>query len=166
MIFKATPDGFFIPGKKTPLKCALGKAGLTNNKREGDSKSPMGEWGIEYIYYRADKINAPECCFDLTPISSNDGWCDDPEHAAYNRPVKLPFEFSHEKLFRDDDLYDIVVVLDHNYHKPVAGEGSAIFMHIARPDYSGTEGCVALNKNDLLEVLKIAAKNSKIRITT
>ncbi len=148
------------------FRCALGKNGVVsaNAKTEGDGKTPAGIWRLRYVMYRADRRTSPHTDLPVTTISFSDGWCDDPAHPDYNRPVRLPFEASHEKLFREDGLYNIIIVLNHNDDPPVPGKGSAIFMHIARPDYSGTEGCVALAEHDLETVLSMCTTESYIRI--
>lgn len=135
-------------------RCALGKGGRTTAKREGDGATPVGRWPLRRVLYRPDRVAAPRTDLPVTPIDPADGWCDDPGHADYNRPVRLPHDGRHEVLWRDDDVYDVVVILGHNDSPPVAGAGSAIFLHVARPAYEPTEGCVALALPDLLTVLK------------
>ena len=149
-------------GREFP--CALGKAGVTGTKREGDLKTPLGRFPLRRLYYRADRLDRPETGLPATALTPDDGWCDDPAHALYNRPVCLPFEASHEPLWRDDHVYDLVVVLGYNDDPPVRGKGSAIFLHVARDDFSGTEGCVALARDDLLAVLSGVGPGSMIEI--
>ncbi len=144
--------------------CALGKAGVTQEKREGDHASPAGLYPLRSVYYRADKLARPDCRLSLREISESDGWCDDPVHAAYNRPISLPCAARHETLWREDDLYDLIVVIGHNDDPPVPGKGSCIFMHVAKPGYEGTEGCVALNKVDLLDLLAKVSKETCMEI--
>ena len=148
------PDGWAVWRGRT-LRCALGRAGIVSaaDKREGDGASPAGRWPLRRVLYRADRTQPPATALPLTPISPLDGWCDDPSHAAYNRQVTLPFRHSHEALWRGDGLYDLIVVLGHNDAPPAPGLGSAIFLHVAAPDYAPTEGCVALAFDDLLEVV-------------
>ena len=126
--------------------------------------SPVGTYPIRYVFYRPDRGNAPDTALPVIAMAPDDGWCDDPESPDYNRHIKLPFAASHEKLWRDDHVYDLVVVLGHNDAPPVAGMGSAIFMHLARDAYTGTEGCVALAKDDLLAVLKAATPGDSVEI--
>ncbi|MBE7636098.1 L,D-transpeptidase family protein [Sneathiella sp. P13V-1] len=145
---------------------AIGKAGVTTDKKEGDNKSPIGRFSIREGYYRADKIDMPKSRLHFKEIKKTDGWCDAPEHELYNRPVPLPFEASHEKLWREDDVYDVIVPLGYNDAPPVPGRGSAIFLHVARPDYSGTEGCVALKLEDLLDLLSLIDIKSTLEIQT
>ena len=158
MNFAATADGWFaLPGGR--VRCALGKSGVVAaaDKREGDLASPAGTWPIRRLLYRPDKGPAPATALPIAAIAPEDGWCDAPDDAAYNRPVRLPYPASAERMWRDDGLYDLVVVLGHNDDPPVPGLGSAIFLHLARPDYGPTEGCVALARADL-EALLAAAK--------
>ncbi len=144
--------------------CALGKSGVTTDKKEGDHASPAGCYPLRSVWYRADKGEKPVCTLPVMEIRREDGWCDDPDHPDYNRKITLPFEARHETLWREDDLYDIVVVIGHNDEPPVPGKGSCIFMHVAKPDYDGTEGCVALKKKDLLELLEKISKDTAIEI--
>lgn len=144
--------------------CALGKSGVTTDKTEGDHAAPIGVYPLRSVYYRADKMQPPICALPCISIKPTDGWCDDPTDDAYNRPVTLPYPASHECLLRDDDLYDVVVVIGHNDAPPVPGRGSCIFMHVAKDGYEGTEGCVALKKPDLLEILTLINTESQIEI--
>lgn len=134
------------------LRCALGRAGPSAFKREGDGATPAGTalrplWG----YWRPDRGSRPASALALSPIAVDDGWCDAPGHPAYNGPVRLPFAASHERLWRKDRLYDICVVLDWNMapRGRARHRGSAIFMHLARPGIAPTEGCIALGRRDL-----------------
>ncbi|MEQ8709516.1 MAG: L,D-transpeptidase family protein [Rhodospirillales bacterium] len=146
--------------------CALGRGGVTTAKKEGDGATPAGIWPLRRLLVRTDRIAPQDIVTGLpvVPIDRQDGWCDDPVHAAYNRPVRLPFAAGHEVMWRDDHLYDLVVVLGHNDAPSVPGCGSAIFMHLARPDYGPTEGCVALARADLLAVLATVAEGNVIDI--
>ncbi|WP_417831176.1 L,D-transpeptidase family protein [Terasakiella sp.] len=145
-------DNTLIYGGKT-YHCALGKGGVKTDKVEGDGATPTGKFALHYVLYRADRIKKPDSALNVRVIEKTDGWCDDPQHANYNRPVTLPFPASHEKLYRDDHIYDIIVVLGHNDSPPVPGKGSAVFFHLARDQYAPTEGCVAVNLTDMLEIL-------------
>lgn len=135
-------------------RCALGRGGVRLDKQEGDGATPIGCFPLRRVLYRADRLHAPVTALPVAPIEADDGWCDDPADPAYNRPVKLPRAGRHERLWRDDHLYDVVVVLGHNDDPPVPGKGSAIFLHVAHVDYRPTEGCVALALPDLLTVLR------------
>jgi L,D-peptidoglycan transpeptidase YkuD (ErfK/YbiS/YcfS/YnhG family) len=135
------------------FKCTLGEKGLTGDKREGDMKTPLGCFPLKECWYRKDRMEAPNSSLPLITIAPDDGWCDDPQHASYNQPVKLPFTASHEELFRDDEKYDLIVTLGYNDNPFKPGKGSAIFLHVAPEDYPATQGCVGLHKKDLLELL-------------
>ncbi|EKV32148.1 hypothetical protein C882_3212 [Caenispirillum salinarum AK4] len=146
-------------------RCALGKGGIVREKREGDGGTPVGTFPIRRVLYRPDRLaEAPETGLPVRALAPNDGWCDDPADPAYNRPIALPYGASHERLWRDEAVYDVIVILGHNDDPPVAGRGSAIFMHVARPGYTGTEGCVALALPDLLDLLAACGPDSTITI--
>ncbi len=134
--------------------CALGKAGVAADKQEGDNATPAGCFRLRRGLFRPDRTPAPESGLSFSPISKSDGWCDDPADPLYNRPVTLPYAASAESLWRNDGVYDILVELGHNDDPVVPGAGSAIFLHLAKPDYSPTEGCVALKFLDLLDILR------------
>lgn len=147
--------------------CAVGKNGFAadkNAKREGDGKTPIGSFFLRECWYRADKMAAPKTSLPLKIIHENDGWCDDPASPDYNKHILLPYHFSHEKLWREDNIYDLIIPIGYNDEAVESGNGSAIFMHIAKPDYTGTEGCVALAKNDLLEILPYLSPDVQIDI--
>lgn len=149
---------------KLSFTCALGKTGITDKKREGDHATPIGRFPLRWLFFRADKVPELTSALPQQPISELDGWCDEPEHDRYNQYVRQPFEPSHEKMWREDNLYDLVVVLGHNDAPATPGLGSCIFLHVAKPDYAPTEGCVALNKNDLLELLSTIKAETHIHI--
>ena len=143
-------------------RCAVGPGGVSSNKREGDGATPAGGFALRRVLYRPDRLARPETGLPVTALRPEDGWCDDPDDAAYNRPVRLPYAASHERLWRDDGIYDVIVVLGHNDDPPVPGRGSAVFLHVARPDYGPTAGCVALALPDLREVLRQADTSSRV----
>lgn len=147
-------DGRLVFQGRT-YRCALGRAGIVaaQRKREGDGATPAGLLPLRRIHYRADRGPIPATALPRSPIAPDDGWCDDPADPAYNRPVRRPFAASHEAMWRDDALYDIVGELGWNDAPVVPGRGSAIFLHLARADCGPTEGCVALARGDLLSVL-------------
>lgn len=147
-------------------RCALGKGGPrpAADKREGDGSSPTGAWPLRRVLYRPDKGPKPKTGLSVEAIHREDGWCDDPRDPAYNRPVTLPYPASAERMWREDDLYDLVVVLGHNDDPVIPGAGSAIFLHLARPDYGPTEGCVALARADLEALLAAAAPGDMLEI--
>lgn len=150
-------------GGKT-YRCAVGKGGFSEHKKEGDGATPVGVFPLRCCWYRADKVALPKTDLPLFIIEQHDGWSDDPTDAHYNQHVLLPHTFSHEVLWRDDAVYDLIVPLGYNDAPIVAGRGSAIFMHVAKPDYAPTEGCVALAREDLLEVLEKLSASSHIDI--
>ncbi|MDE1906517.1 MAG: L,D-transpeptidase family protein [Rhodospirillales bacterium] len=151
-----------LQGAGLAFRAAFGRGGITAQKREGDGGTPMGLLRLVRVLYRADRLPPPRCAVPLEPISPADGWCDDVADAAYNRPVRLPYPASHEELWREDGVYDVIGVLDWNLAPIVPGRGSAIFFHVATPDYAPTAGCVALALPDVLAAL--AAGMSAIQV--
>lgn len=145
--------------------CALGKSGVRADKREGDHATPLGLFPFRQVLYRPDREAVPRTALPARAIAANDGWCDDVADPAYNRPVTLPHATRHEALWRADGLYDLVLVIGHNDDPIVKGAGSAVFVHVARPDWSGTEGCVAFRAEDLRWLLAEADAASAIRIS-
>lgn len=158
------PDGMLQAGDRL-LACALGKGGRRAHKREGDGATPLGRFALRELLWRPDRFAAPpRTGLAMRALAPEMGWCDDPSDAAYNRPVALPFGASHEVLWREDAVYDLIVPLGYNDDPVTAGAGSAIFMHIARQGYPGTEGCVALSREDLLALLPMLGPASRIDI--
>jgi len=135
------------------MRCALGNGGVRVDKEEGDGATPAGLLPLRRIFYRADRVKPPRCALPVEPIAPTDGWCDDPIHRDYNRFVHLPHDAHHEELWRRDEVYDVIAVLGWNDSPVERRRGSAIFLHIARPDYAPTEGCVALALPDLSRLL-------------
>jgi L,D-peptidoglycan transpeptidase YkuD (ErfK/YbiS/YcfS/YnhG family) len=135
------------------LPCALGAGGLKRAKREGDHASPIGTFSLLFGFYRPDRHRRLRALLPLNPVRPELGWCDDTTSPAYNRLVATSCPWSHERLWRDDRLYDVVIVLDYNYHPRRKGRGSAIFLHCAAPDFAPTEGCIALRAGDLRRLL-------------
>ena len=146
------PDGRLIWREQT-LRCALGMGGVRVDKVEGDGATPAGLLPLRRILYRADRVPPPRCAMPIEPIAATDGWCDDPVDRRYNCFVHLPYDARHEELWRRDGAYDVISVLGWNDSPVVKGRGSAIFLHVARPDYAPTEGCVALSLPDLSRLL-------------
>ena len=148
------------------VRCALGRSGVTpaSAKREGDGASPIGIWPMRQVLWRADRIAAPATRLPMVELIPEAGWCDAPDDPFYNRPVLLPYAASHEKLWREDHLYDLIVELGYNDDPVIPGNGSAIFLHVAQPDYSPTEGCVACALPDLLALLADAKPGDAIEI--
>jgi L,D-peptidoglycan transpeptidase YkuD (ErfK/YbiS/YcfS/YnhG family) len=146
------------------VPCALGRSGIVTRKREGDGGTPSGRFALLHVYYRPDRGLPPRTLLPIEPLTPTAGWCDDPASPRYNRPVNLPFAASHETMWRDDRLYDIVVVLDCNLSPAVRGRGSAIFFHIAREDYRPTEGCVAVAPRHMRLILSTIGAGAEMVI--
>ena len=159
-----TGEGRLILGA-LHARCALGRAGVTKNKREGDGATPAGTWPLRRVLYRADKIDPVQTLLTLEVIQEEDGWCDAPGDPDYNKQVTLPYPASAEQLWRDDDLYDVVVVLGYNDDPVVDGLGSAIFLHIAHEEYAPTEGCVALSLDDMRQLLKMVIPGAVVEVS-
>ena len=146
------------------LQCALGHNGLTHMKKEGDLSTPIGTFQFVKIYYRSDRLGVKNFKLDSSIIKENDGWCDDQNSKFYNQYVQFPFNDSAEHLFRDDNIYDIICVLNYNTSPIIPGRGSAIFLHIAKPGFLATEGCIAIEKEALIKIAINLTKKSKIVI--
>lgn len=143
--------------------CALGKNGVAMDKKEGDGMTPIGCFPLREVFYRSDRLEKPETKLPVSEIERNDSWCDDVDRQEYNKKIKLPFSGSHEELWRNEDnLYDIIVVVGYNDSPVVFGKGSAIFLHIARPEFTPTLGCIAFKKEDLLGILKSCDLETKV----
>jgi L,D-peptidoglycan transpeptidase YkuD (ErfK/YbiS/YcfS/YnhG family) len=149
------------------VRCALGPAGViaAAAKREGDGATPAGAWTMRRVYYRPDRRGPPDTGLVVQPLAPDDGWCDAPTDPAYNRPVKLPYPASAERLWREDGVYDLIVELGYNDDPVVPNAGSAIFLHLARPDYAPTQGCVALSVADLEALLRDAKPGDALAIS-
>jgi L,D-peptidoglycan transpeptidase YkuD (ErfK/YbiS/YcfS/YnhG family) len=156
-------------GTTEELPCAVGKNGVTPeaDKREGDWKTPTGEYELLDLYYRKDKVGGIESGLPTKVITKECRWSDDVDH-QYNEYVKWPFDASHEELWRDDDVYDLMITTSHNTFPPVAPMGSAIFFHVARYEEDGsmrpTAGCVAIDKADMLRIAPKITKGSTLKI--
>ncbi len=140
-------------GRTARARCALGRCGVADKSAEGDGVTPRGAFPLRRLFYRPDRLQKPATGLAPVALLENQGWCDDPADAAYNTLIYLPCAAGHENMWRDDGLYDVVVEIGYNDSPVVAGKGSAIFIHLAAPDYRPTEGCVALAQGDLLEML-------------
>lgn len=134
-------------------RCAIGKGGRRADKRESDGATPIGLLPLRRVLYRADRLAPLSSAVPVAPIAPDDGWCDDPAHADYNTQIRLPHPARHEVLWRMDQIYDVIGVLGWNDAPVMRGRGSAIFLHVARPGFTPTEGCIALEQRDLLRVL-------------
>lgn len=149
--------GLFVP-------CAIGAGGIRGRKREGDMATPVGRFALVSVFYRPDRLRRPQTRLPVAPLRPDSGWCDDPGDRRYNRPVRLPYAGRHERMWRDDRLYDVVVVLDYNLDHPRPGAGSAIFLHLAAPDFAPTAGCVAVTEPVMRRLLARSGPGTVISI--
>jgi L,D-peptidoglycan transpeptidase YkuD (ErfK/YbiS/YcfS/YnhG family) len=156
----------YLKYKKFKFKCALGKAGIGKKGMEGDNITPEGVFRIVRIYYRKDRLKKLSSKFTLIEITKSMGWCDDPKSKKYNQPIRLPTKYSHEILYRRDNIYDLIIVLNYNMKPVIKNKGSAIFIHIAKKNYKKTLGCIALKKEDLIQILQMIKSKTKIKIST
>jgi L,D-peptidoglycan transpeptidase YkuD (ErfK/YbiS/YcfS/YnhG family) len=154
LIVTSDMDGAWLDWGAGSRRAAIGPGGNAVKGGEGDGITPCGSFPVREVFYRADRIARPNTVLPLHAIAKDDGWCDAPGDPNYNRLVKLPYPSSAEALWRDDALYDLVAVLGYNDDPVIPGKGSAIFLHLARPDYAATQGCVALNYDDALAAIE------------
>jgi L,D-peptidoglycan transpeptidase YkuD (ErfK/YbiS/YcfS/YnhG family) len=154
----------YLKYKDFKFKCALGKTGIGKKKIEGDNITPRGTFNVIKIYYRDDRIKKLSSKFKLIKITKKMGWCDDPKSKKYNQLIKLPTKYSHEILYRKDNIYDLLLVLNYNIKPTIKNKGSAIFIHVDKNKYKKTAGCVALKKADLIYLVKEIKKNTKVII--
>ena len=157
-------NNFLYVGEKS-FQCSVGLNGLSAVKYEGDRCTPLGEFKFKSVYYREDKIGKLDFLLPSHVILKNDGWCDDPKSIHYNKHISFPFEESAEHLYRNDDIYDVVYIIDYNTNPIIPGKGSAIFLHICDSNFRGTEGCVAIKKKDMMKLIKIINTETKIIIS-
>jgi L,D-peptidoglycan transpeptidase YkuD (ErfK/YbiS/YcfS/YnhG family) len=134
--------------------CSWGRGGIRLDKKEGDGATPVGEFPFRRVFYRADRVSKPETILPSKALQPSDGWCDDPNDLKYNQYVQLPYPGRHEVLWRDDSVYDLILVVGHNDDPVIKDKGSAVFIHLCRPAFSPTDGCVALELKDLLRILQ------------
>ena len=146
------------------LHCALGKGGISAFKREGDGATPLANMRLLYGYRRGDKGLLPNSRLGFRRTRRQDGWCDAPGDRNYNRPVSTPYPVSHEKMWLESDVYDVCIIMDWNIRPAVKGNGSAIFFHLARPNYTPTEGCIALSRRDMARLLPYLSDRTVIRV--
>jgi L,D-peptidoglycan transpeptidase YkuD (ErfK/YbiS/YcfS/YnhG family) len=154
----------YLNYKNFKFRCALGKNGIRQKEREGDFVTPKGKYKLIKIYYRADRIKKIRSPLKKIKIKKNMGWCDDVNSKYYNKQIKINKKISHEKLYRKDNVYDIVVVINYNINPIIKGKGSAIFLHVAKKNYKKTQGCIALKKSELLNLVSKIKKNTQIKI--
>jgi len=150
------PDGVYIQWRDQFFRASIGKNGVINaeDKLEGDLKTPQGCYRVTQGFYRPDRMDCPKSIISFTPLEPSFGWCDAPLHPLYNKHVIKPFSASHEDLWRDDHVYDLILVTNHNMNPVVPGKGSAVFVHIAHDDFAPSAGCLTLQKKDLMEVIE------------
>lgn len=153
---------FLFNGKE--YDCTIGSGGVRKYKTEGDLCTPIGTFPLRCLFFRPDRLERPETGLNTIPIEPDDGWCNDPKEKKYNAHVKLPRKGSCESLWREDRVYDIIVPIGYNDSPPVASKGSAIFIHITGKDEEPTHGCIALEQNDLLEIVRGINQNTLIKI--
>ena len=146
------------------IKCAIGKRGISTIKREGDCCTPKGTFKFKSMFYRKDRMPRIKSFLKKTVIKKNMGWCDDPRSNSYNKLIRFPFRHSAEKLFKNNNTYDVLLVIDYNLRPIVKNKGSAIFLHIAKKNYSPTKGCVAISKKDMNLLLTFINKKTKLII--
>ena len=146
------------------IKCVIGKNGLNKNKKEGDKSTPIGNFKLGPLYWRADKIEKPETNISCKKINKNMGWCNDVDSRFYNKEIKVNKKIKHEKLFRKDYKYNLFLVIKYNDKKIIKGKGSAIFIHLTK-NYKKTAGCIAVKQKDFLVMIKLLSKKSKIIIS-
>jgi L,D-peptidoglycan transpeptidase YkuD (ErfK/YbiS/YcfS/YnhG family) len=148
----------------TRFPCALGRSGTTRTKREGDGASPIGRFPLIGAYFRPDRMRRPRTGLPLAPLAPRDGWCDAPGDRRYNRPVRLPYGASCEAMWREDRVYDVVVDIAWNRGPIRPGRGSAIFLHLARPGFEPTAGCVAVERRIIARLLVRVGRRTRIEI--
>lgn len=146
------------------IPVALGRGGIKANKREGDGGTPRGRFRLKRLWWRGDRLSRPRTQLPVRCIRTDDGWCENPRDRHYNQPVRLAADYQGDRLWRDDRLYDLIVEIDHNTRPRVAGRGSAVFVHVARPGFTPTAGCVALKADALLRLVARMGPRTRIEI--
>ena len=154
----------YLTYNKNKVKCAVGRKGIGYKKKEGDLITPKGQFKIKFILYRKDRVKI-STKIKKRIIKKNMGWCDDSKSRDYNKLVKLPFNYNHEKLYKRENIYDIILVLNYNMNPIKKNKGSAIFIHVAKNNFKKTEGCIALKKKDLIKITKEIKLNTVVKIS-
>ena len=154
----------FLTFNNYKAKCALGKRGIGFKRKEGDLITPKGTFKIKYILYRKDRVKRIQSKLKRIKIKKDMGWCDDPKSNYYNKLIKLPSKYTYEKLYKSENIYDIILVLNFNMNPVLKKKGSAIFIHVARKNFARTEGCVAIKKAYLLKIIKEIKTSTKVKI--
>ena len=157
-------DKNYLTYNKLKVKCAIGKRGIGYKRKEGDLITPIGQFKIKFVLYRKDRVKYTTK-LKKKVIKKNMGWCDDPKSSHYNKLVKLSSAHKHEKLYKKENIYDIILVLNYNMNPVIKNKGSAIFIHVAKNNYKKTEGCVAIKKINLIKLLKKINPSTKIKIS-
>ena len=153
----------FLYFQKYKLRCSIGKRGISIKKKEGDKRTPKGEFKLRYILYRKDRVFDLQTTLKKIKIDKKMGWCDDPKSSYYNKIIKYPFKYRSEKLWRKDNIYDIIIIIDYNLNPVIKNKGSAIFLHIAKRNYQPTDGCIAVSKKNIKLLLSKINKKTKIK---
>ena len=154
----------FLTFNNYKAKCALGKRGIGFKRKEGDLITPKGTFKIKYILYRKDRVKRIQSKLKKIKIKKDMGWCDDSKSNYYNKLIKLPSKYTYEKLYKSENIYDIILVLNFNMNPVLKKKGSAIFIHVARKNFAKTEGCVAIKKTYLLKIIKEIKTSTKVKI--
>ena len=154
----------FLNFQNYKLRCSIGKSGISSNKKEGDFKTPKGIFKFKYVLYRKDRITNFYSKLKKITLKKNMGWCDDIYSKYYNKRITFPFNGRAEKLWLKNNIYDIILVIDYNFHPIVKKKGSAIFLHLAKKNYQPTKGCIAINKKDMKLLLSKINNKSKLII--
>ena len=149
---------------KKKYKCSIGLNGLTNNKVEGDKKTPMGTYSLGELFVRTDRIKYLKTKYKFIPIKNYMAWSDDPNDLKYNQLIETK-NYHKESLYRDDNIYNLILTINYNTNPVIPNKGSAIFLHISTNDYKPTNGCIAINANDFIEILELVDINEKINIS-
>ena len=154
----------FLYYEKYKLRCSIGKRGISIKKKEGDKRTPKGEFKLKYILYRKDRVFDLQTKLKKIKIDKKMGWCDDPKSICYNKLIKYPFKYRSEQWWRKDNIYDIIIIIDYNLNPVIKNKGSAIFLHIAKRNYQSTDGCIAVNKKNIKLIASKINKRTKIKI--
>ena len=149
---------------KKKYKCSIGLNGLTNNKVEGDKKTPMGTYSLGELFVRTDRIKNLKTKYKFIPIKKYMAWSDDPNDLEYNQLIETK-NYHKESLYRDDNIYNLILTINYNTNPVIPNKGSAIFLHVSTNDYKPTNGCIAINANDFIEILELIDINEKINIS-
>jgi L,D-peptidoglycan transpeptidase YkuD (ErfK/YbiS/YcfS/YnhG family) len=154
-------QAWLLAGQRA-IRAALGRAGIKAAKREGDGATPAGQFHPVRLWWRADRVPRPRTFLPVRPIMAEDAWCEDPKDRRYNRPFRRSANEPGDRLRRSDGLYDLIVEIDHNTRPRVAGHGSAVFIHVARPGFGPTAGCIALTRGELQQLISRLSRKTRI----